>query len=247
MISTFAVAPRQALADDRVVGRRRAPWPARQPVELGLEADRHGRRRLAPLVAEQRHRHRPAVVDAADDVRPSGSAASVKKTSLNSHSPEIILIGRTSTPGWPSSTSRNEMPLCFGASGSVRASRKMWSARWPADVQIFWPLMHPLVAVEHGPAAEVAEVGAGVRLGVALAPDVLAGEDAREVVRASARRCPTAGTCCRASGCRTRRSAPPVGHAGLGELLGEDHLLERATARRRRTPSASRARGSPCS
>ena len=31
------------------------------------------------------------------------------------------------------------MPLCLGASGSVRASVKMWSARWPAEVQIFWP------------------------------------------------------------------------------------------------------------
>ena len=32
----------------------------------------------------------------------------------------------------------------------------------------------PLVAVERGSTTEVAEVGAGVRLGVALAPDVLA-------------------------------------------------------------------------
>ena len=40
-------------------------------------------------------------------------------------------------------------------------------------------------------------------------------------------------------------SLRPAGrHAGLGELLGEDHLLERATARRRRTRSASPARGS---
>ena len=33
------------------------------------------------------------------------------------------------------------MPLCLGASGSVRASTKIQSARWPADVQIFWPLI----------------------------------------------------------------------------------------------------------
>ena len=70
-----------------------------------------------------------------------GQTASVKNTSLNSESPEIILIGRTSTPGWRMSTSRNVMPLCLGASGSVRTSRKMWSARCPADVQIFWPLI----------------------------------------------------------------------------------------------------------
>ena len=70
-----------------------------------------------------------------------GHVASVKKTSLNSDWPEIILIGRTSTPGWRMSTRRKLIPLCFGASGSVRARTKMWSARWPADVQIFWPLM----------------------------------------------------------------------------------------------------------
>ena len=85
------------------------------------------------------------------------------------------------------------MPLCFGASGSVRASTKIQLARWPADVQIFWPLITHSSPSSIGPAAEVAEVGAGVRLGVALAPDVLAGEDPREEVRASARRCPTAG------------------------------------------------------
>ena len=33
------------------------------------------------------------------------------------------------------------MPLCFGASGSVRASSIMRSARCAPDVQIFWPLM----------------------------------------------------------------------------------------------------------
>ena len=33
------------------------------------------------------------------------------------------------------------MPLCFGASGSVRASRKMKSASCACVVQTFWPLM----------------------------------------------------------------------------------------------------------
>ncbi len=61
----------------------------------------------------------------------------MKKTSLNSESPDIILIGRTSTPGWSIGQSRNVMPLCFGASGSVRVSTKIQLARWPAEVQIF--------------------------------------------------------------------------------------------------------------
>ncbi len=33
------------------------------------------------------------------------------------------------------------MPRCFGASGSVRASMNIQSARWAPEVQIFWPLM----------------------------------------------------------------------------------------------------------
>ena len=64
---------------------------------------------------------------------------------------------------------------------------------------------HPLVAVELGPAAEVAEVGAGVGLAVALAPEVLAREDARQEVRLLLVGAPLAGSCCRPSGCRTRR------------------------------------------
>ena len=68
-----------------------------------------------------------------------GHRAPVKNTSLNSESPEIILIGRTSTPGWSIGHSRNVMPLCFGTSGSVRVSTKIQLARCPADVQIFCP------------------------------------------------------------------------------------------------------------
>ena len=50
-------------------------------------------------------------------------------------------MGRTSTPGWVIGTRRKLMPLCLGASGSVRARTKIQSARWPAEVQIFWPLI----------------------------------------------------------------------------------------------------------
>ena len=53
------------------------------------------------------------------------ATASVKKVSLNSESPDIILIGRTSTPGWRMSTNRNEIPLWRGASVSVRHNTKM--------------------------------------------------------------------------------------------------------------------------
>ena len=33
------------------------------------------------------------------------------------------------------------MPLCFGASWSVRAKRMHQSALWASEVQIFWPSM----------------------------------------------------------------------------------------------------------
>ncbi len=35
--------------------------------------------------------------------------------------------------------SRNEMPLCFGASRSVRASTKHQSLQWASDVHTFCP------------------------------------------------------------------------------------------------------------
>jgi hypothetical protein len=60
------VGPGEPLADDRVPGDAALAGQDQQPVELGLEADRHGGSGLAPLVAEQGHRHRPAVVDAPD-------------------------------------------------------------------------------------------------------------------------------------------------------------------------------------
>ena len=129
-------------------------------------------------------------------------------------------------PGWRMSTSRNEMPLCFGASGSVRASVKMWSARWPADVQIFCPLSTHWSPSSSRLEPEAAEVGAGVGLGVALAPRVLAGQDARDVVLLLLLGAP-----------HEQRVAehldaeavvrPARRHAGPGELLGQDHLLER--------------------
>ena len=87
----------------------------------------------------------------------------------------IILIGRTSTPGWCMATSRNVMPLCFGASGSVRVEHEDVVGEVARRRPDLLAVDDPLVAVELGPAPEVAEVRAGVRLGVALAPDVFAG------------------------------------------------------------------------
>ncbi len=70
-----------------------------------------------------------------------GQLALVKKTSLKWSWRTMLVIGRTSTPGWSIGTRRNEIPLCLGTSGSVRARTKTMLARWPLEVQIFWPLI----------------------------------------------------------------------------------------------------------
>jgi len=56
---------------------------------------------------------------------------SSKKTSLNAWSPVISMSGRTSSPGASIGQTKYEMPLCFGAAGSVRAKRIPKRAMWP--------------------------------------------------------------------------------------------------------------------
>ena len=54
----------------------------------------------------------------------SGIATSVKNTSLKCAIPLIWRSGRTSMPGVCMSSRNAVMPLCFGASRSVRASNR---------------------------------------------------------------------------------------------------------------------------
>ncbi len=49
------------------------------------------------------------------------------------------MIGLTVTPGDFMSISRNEMPSCFFAAGSVRTRQNIMSAYWPSVVQVFCP------------------------------------------------------------------------------------------------------------
>ena len=65
----------------------------------------------------------------------------MKNVSLNSLSPDIMAIGRTSTPGCSMGQSKKLMPLCFDDVKSVRHRTKIQLALMPAEVQIFWPLM----------------------------------------------------------------------------------------------------------
>ncbi len=174
-----------------------------------------------------------------------GALASVKKTSLNSASPLIILIGRTSTPGWSIGTSRKVMPRCFGCVGVGAGEDEDPVGQVAGRGPDLLTVDDPLVAVELGLAAEVAEIGTGIRLGVALAPEVFAGDDPGQEVLLLLLGAPLD------DGVADHLDAEDVvGRAGrdtgLGELLGHDHALELGEARRRRTRSATRQRGAGC-
>ena len=64
---------------------------------------------------------------------------SSKNTSLNNAVPVISLIGRMSMPGVSIGQMKYEMPLCFGASGLVRAMRMPNFENCAPDVHTFWP------------------------------------------------------------------------------------------------------------
>ena len=198
------VAPGQSLADDRVVGEAALAGHLDEAVEFGLVADRPGRCGLAPLESEQRHGDGPAVVDAADDVVLRAAGIGVE------HLVELALardhLDRTHLDArliHRHEQERDALVLRRVGVGAGEGEDVVGevTGRGPDLLAV----QHPLVAVEFGPEADVAEVGAGVGLGVALAPRVLAGQDPRQVVRASVPRSPTSAACCRASGCRRRR------------------------------------------
>ena len=71
----------------------------------------------------------------------TGTRASSKNTSENSDVPAMVLMGRISMPGVSMGNITQVMPLCLGASGSVRISSSHQSAIWANVVQIFWPVM----------------------------------------------------------------------------------------------------------
>src|SRR6478735_8689578 len=82
----------------------------------------------------------------------SGTNTSLKNTSLNSELPVGIFRGRTSTPVACMSMTIVVMPLCLGASGSVRTVARPKAATWAPLVQTFWPL------TSHPPSTRVAQV-----------------------------------------------------------------------------------------
>ena len=165
-----------------------------------------------------------------------------KKTSLNSDVPVICSIGRISMPGWRMGTSRYDRPWWrwepgVGAAERRSTSRTSLRQRGPDLL----PGDDPLVAVEPARVVHVGQVGAGVGLGVALAPELLAAQDRRQEAalllvgaEGEERR---ADQCSPMSPTRPgpRRGRTPRGRSPAGERAG----------RARRARPASRGRSSP--
>ena len=49
----------------------------------------------------------------------------------------MVQMGLMVIPGWSIGTRNRVMPLCLGASGSVRAPTQYQSAKWADVVQVF--------------------------------------------------------------------------------------------------------------
>ena len=76
----------------------------------------------------------PTIIDAS-------VTASSKNTSLNSEVPVSCWMGRISTPGWSSGTSRKLSPLWRLVPSSVRATTNAHWLRCASEVHTFWPSM----------------------------------------------------------------------------------------------------------
>ena len=141
----------------------------------------HGGRGLAPLEAEQRHRHRPPVVDAAHDlVLRAGRVGEVDLVELGLARDHL---DRSHLDAGLAHVDQEEAdPLVLRCVGVGPGEDEDVVGEMAGRRPDLLAVDDPLVAVEDGPAAEVAEVGPGVGLRVALAPQVLAGQDPGQVV-----------------------------------------------------------------
>ena len=93
----------------------------------------------------------------------------------------MLRIGRTSTPGWCMSMMKAVRPLCFGASGSVRASSKPEASPCaPSTSRSSSRSTTHSSPSRVGAGRQAGDVGAGARLAEQLAPDLLGGEDRAE-------------------------------------------------------------------
>ncbi len=125
------------------------------------------------------------------------------------------------------STMNSEMPLCFGNSGSVRASTPHQRANWPQEIHVFWPFSTQEPSRLDGRRAERREIGARLGLREPLRPQLLCREDrpheARTLLVGPER--------------ENRRAeyvqtddGRELGRACRGQLLVDDDLLRRRAA-----------------
>ena len=154
----------------------------------------------------------------------SGTKTSLKKTSLNSEVPVVILSGRTSTPLACMSMTIIVMPSCLGTSGLVRTVAKPKSRVVGAGGPHLLAVDEPAAVDPGGLGLDAGGVGAGVGLAEELAPDGVLVErrhhPAVELVLV---------------GVLDQREDVPRGDAvlraldaGVAELLLDDELLDRA-------------------
>ena len=122
---------------------------------------------------------------------------------------------------------------CLGASRSVRHSTKHHCAQCASDVHTFWPVITHSSPSSSARVCTLARSEPAFGLGVALAPDLVAARGCRAG---------TARFCSSVPKCDDRRAeqaladdADAARAAGARVLLVEDHLLEQATRRGRRT------------
>ena len=225
----------------RVVERAVARAPASTTcVELAREAD---------LLAERRRRRarsracpsRPASRRRARRRRVGGGAGAVEEHLVELEVPVSCTIGRISMPGWSIGTSRYDRPVVPLRARLGAGEHEAPVGQWASDVHTFWPLITHSSPSRRGLGRHVGEVGAGVGLGVALAPQLLDRADPRQealLLLVGAER-------------DQRRAeqlladvADPGRRVGAGVLLVEDHLLAQRRRRGRRARRASRGRSS---
>ena len=95
----------------------------------------------------------------------AGTRTSLKKTSLKSRSSwsHADANGRRTTPGRSVGIISALMPLCLGASGSVRTKVSSTSASWAPDVHTFCPLTTKSSPSTDGTGAQRRQIGARAR------------------------------------------------------------------------------------
>ena len=150
--------------------------------------------------------------------RSSGTDTSSKKTSQNSRAPCIVSIGRTVMPALSMSTNSAVIPLCADSGVPVRVRSTHRCAYWARLVQTFWPLILQPSSVAGRPAGQRGQVAPRPRLGEALAPDLLAPQEARHHVGRQRR-----------GRVVDHRRRQHLGHgvdAGFDEVACREHLAE---------------------